>query len=206
MIKKGTKKLFLALALFSGCVINSNVQAQVAVKTNLLYDATTTPNIGMEFGLGRRSTAQLFYGINPWEFNSTTHGTRMAKHWLLMPEYRWWPCSKFNGHFIGVHAMGGQFNASNVALPMPGKFFGGDNLTKEVRNHSYEGAFLGAGFTYGYQWILNRHFNLEAEAGIGYNRVWYDKYMCGECGAKIGDGNTNYVGLTKLGISLIYLF
>lgn len=195
---------FLIAAL---CMLATSGYAQVALKTNLLYDATTTPNLGIEIGAGRKSTIQMFYGINPWKFNSTSHGERMLKHWVLMPEYRWWKCTKFNGHFIGFHAMGGQFNASNVDIPfLPGTFFGGANLVKGLKDYSYDGKFAGGGFTYGYQWILNRHFNLEAEVGVGFDHVWYNKYECGDCGPKLAVGQTNYIGLTKLGLSLIYLF
>ena len=179
---------------------------QVAVKTNLLYDATTTPNLGMEIGVGRKNTLQLVYGLNPWTFNSDSHGDRKAKHWLLMPEYRWWTCTKFNGHFLGVHLMGGQYNAANLDFPLPGAFFSGENLVKGVKDSRYQGWYAGAGFTYGYQWILSKHWNIEAEIGVGYNHVWYDKYPCYECGTKLADGSTNYVGLTKLGLSFLYIF
>lgn len=109
------------------------VSGQVAVKTNVLYDATSTPNLGVEVGVGGKSTINLVYGLNPWKFNSSSHGERYAKHWVIMPEYRWWQCSRFNGHFFGVHAMGGQMNVANVSLPIPGGFFKGVNLTKAVK-------------------------------------------------------------------------
>lgn len=175
----------------------------IAVKSNLLYDAMTTPNLGMEAGVGLRSTVNLVYGLNPWTFSD---GTKKAKHWVLMPEYRWWFCSRFNGHFVGVHALGGQMNAANVNLPVPGGFFGGDNLQKEVQNYRYQASFAGAGVTYGYQWILSRHWNLEAEVGVGYAHIWYDKFACGECGARLDKGGSNYLGVTKLGVSFLYLF
>lgn len=180
--------------------------AQVAVKTNLLYDATTTPNLGVEVGVGRKSTLQLYYGLNPWTFHSEHHGNRKAKHWLLMPEYRWWPCMKFDGHFIGVHLMGGQFNAAHTNFPLPGAFFSGENLVKGVKDNRYQGWFMGGGVSYGYQWILSKHWNFEAEIGVGYNRVIYDKFDCDECGRKTADGNTNYVGVTKLALSILYIF
>lgn len=179
---------------------------EVAVKTNLLYDATTTPNLGFEVGVGKKNTIQLFYGLNPWKFNTDTHGERFARHWLLMPEYRWWTCTKFNGHFIGAHLMGGEFNAASVNLPLPGFFFGGDNIRSGVKDTRYQGGFAGLGVTYGYQWILNRHWNVEAEIGVGYNLVWYSRYPCYECGAKISSGTTNYAGITKLGLSVLYIF
>ncbi|MBO5053093.1 MAG: DUF3575 domain-containing protein [Muribaculaceae bacterium] len=196
------QKLLLALALLIGFV---DAQAQFALKTNLLYDATTTPNLGAEVAVGSRSTLNLVYGLNPWKFDKDGD-EKYAKHWVLMPEYRWWTCSVYNGHFLGVHAMTGQFNASNISLPIPGGFFGGDNLTEEVKDHRYEGWFAGIGVTYGYQWSLSRHWNLEAEIGLGYNHVWYDKFNCGTCGGRDKSGHTNYAGITKLGLSIMYIF
>lgn len=180
--------------------------AQFAIKTNLLYDATTTPNIGAEVRVGSKSTVNLVYGLNAWEFASEKHGDRYAKHWVLMPEYRWWTCSPFNGHFIGAHLLGGQMNVANVSLPIPGVFAGGENIVRVVKNHRVQGEFVGVGFTYGYQYIISKHWNLEAELGVGYGHVWYDKFRCGECGKKEFTGQTNYIGFTKLGLSFVYLF
>lgn len=87
--------------------VGSAQAQQVALKTNLLYDATTTPNIGVEMGIGKKQSVQLFYGLNPWKFG---HGDDMkyAKHWILNPEYRYWFCQRFNGSFVGIHAFGGE--------------------------------------------------------------------------------------------------
>lgn len=192
-----------ALLVLLMAITTTTASAQLAIKTNLLYDATTTPNIGIEVGLGKRHTAQIFYGLNPWSFKG---GDSKAKHWLLMPEYRWWTCTVFNGWFFGVHAMGGEFNAGNVNLPIPGAFFKGDNLQKELKDYRYEGKYLGGGLTAGYQWILSKHWNIEAELGVGYDHIWYDKYPCAECGTRLEKAETNYIGLTKLGLSILYIF
>lgn len=197
------RALCVAIAILSATASQAQ---EVALKTNLLYDATTTPNLGIEVGVGRRNTIQLFYGVNPWTFKSDSKGDRKVKHWLLMPEYRRWMCSNMSGLFFGIHAMGGQFNAGNVDLPIPGAFFKGGNLGKMIKDSRVEGAFAGGGLTVGYQWILSRHWNIEAEVGAGYNHIWYDQYPCGECGKKIADGTSNYVGMTKLGLSLMYVF
>ena len=62
--------IIILLALAACFTATPKAQAQsVAVKTNLLYDATLTPNLGVEMGLGKRVTAQLFYGLNPWKFS-----------------------------------------------------------------------------------------------------------------------------------------
>lgn len=190
--------LLLILPLFSRA-------QEFAIKNNLLYDATTTPNIGAELSVGSRSSINLVYGFNPWKFKSDS-GDRQFRHWVLSPEYRYWFCTQFDGHFVGVNLMGGQLNAGNINVPFPGTFFGGDNIAKGMRDHRYEAWFLGAGVSYGYQWVLSKHWNLEAEIGVGYNYLDYRKYRCADCAGKIGEGSTNYLGLTKLGVSFLYLF
>lgn len=206
----------LAASAFSAGVVKAQ---PIAVKTNLLYDATTTPNLGIEVGLGKRNSIQLFYGLNPWEFNKDkpAYERMKAKHWVVMPEFRWWTCSKMNGFFYGVHLMGGQFNAANVTVPQVGYFFAPSsavaaqepqkgNIFKAVRDTRVEGAFIGGGVTIGYQWILGRHWNLEAEIGAGYDYVWTDHYRCNECDKLIHSGGVNYIGLTKAGVCLMYVF
>ena len=181
-------------------VSSSSYQAsaqQVAVKTNLLYDATTTPNIGAEVGMGKKHSMQLYYGLNPWKF-SGDNGGKYFKHWLLEPEYRYWFCHRFQGSFVGIHGLGGEFNAANIELP-----FG---IEKGLRDHHYEGWYVGGGLTYGYQWVLSRHWNIEASVGVGVIYADYQKYECGECGRKVGDDDTFYVGPTKAVLSLLYMF
>ena len=180
--------------LFLSCVFLSVRAQQVALKTNLLGDATLTPNLGVELGVSRRGTVQLFYGFNPWKFSET----KQTRHWVLMPEYRFWTCQRFNGHFFGVHAMGGQFNVAGVKLP-----FG---LFDELRDRRYEGRFIGGGVTYGYQWILSRHWNFEASVGVGYDYIKYKEFGCGTCGPKHADRHRHYFGPTKAALSLSYLF
>ena len=170
---------------------------RVALKTNLLYDLTSTPNIGAEFGIGKKSTVQLVYGFNPWSFSEG----KQIKHWQLMPEYRWWPCSKFNGHFFGIHAMGGQFNMAKVDLKLP--FY---DWPSDLEDARYEGWNVGGGLTYGYQWILGKHWNFEASLGVGYDYIKYKKYPCEDCGSLIEEGHKNYFGLTKAVLSILYVF
>lgn len=168
----------------------------VAVKTNALYWATTTPNVGLEVSVADKHSVQLFYGLNPWK-QSGGDGSSL-RHWLLMPEYRYWFCQSFNGWFVGAHLMGGQFNMAGVDLPL--------GIFSELESRRYEGWFAGGGITAGYQWPVTRHFNIEASIGIGYDYIKYDKFRCGECGERLKSGHTNYFGPTKLALSFMYVF
>lgn len=182
-----------------GFLTLTTVRAQeVAVKTNLLDDLTTTINLGAEWAVNPKWTIGLTGSYNPWTFSDN----KKWKHWLVRPEARYWLCEKFNGHFLGAHLHGGQYNVGN--LPNGISFLGSDfSLLGDYR---FEGWFVGAGIGYGYSWMLGRHWNIEAEIGVGYAFSRFDKFRCPECGEKVGDGSHHYVGPTKAAVSLIYLF
>ena len=124
---------------------------QVGLKTNMLYWATATPNLGLEMAVGKKHTAQVFFGLNPWKQSGGDQSS--LRHWLVMPEYRYWFSQNFEGWFLGAHALGGQYNVGGVKFP-----FG---LLKGLRNHRYEGWYVGGGITAGKQWNLSKHWNLE---------------------------------------------
>ena len=87
-------KIYFMLAILLASV-NSSLAQKWAVKSNLLYDATATINLGVEAALGPRVTLDISGNYNPWEF-----GDARWKHWLIQPEVRYWLCERFNGHFF----------------------------------------------------------------------------------------------------------
>ncbi len=190
-----TRKLIIC-AVLAMSALSAAYGQKIALKTNALYRATTTPNLGIEASLGRKHSVQLFYGLNPWKQSGGDQTS--LRHWLLMPEYRYWFCQSFNGWFIGAHLMGGEFNMASVDLP-----FG---VFNELEDHRYEGWYAGGGITAGYQWPLSKHWNIEASLGIGYDYIKYDKFRCGECGERLKSDHTNYFGPTKLALSVLYIF
>ena len=186
------------MALASVSIVSSHAQ-KAAIKTNLLYDATATFNVGAEAALSDRWTVDLSANYNPWTWSDNTKW----KHWMVQPELRWWVCQRFNGHFFGLHLQGGEYNVGNVDIPYD---ILGTNYAR-LKEHRFEGWFIGAGLGYGYQWILSRHFNREAELGFGYNYTRYDSYQCALCGkAEDVDVPHDYVGVTKAALALIYIF
>ena len=189
---KISHKFFLVILALAASLSGSYAQ-KVAIKNNLLYDATATPNLALEMALSRRMTLELGVGFNPFTFSDN----KKFKHWLAQPELRWWTCDVFNGHFFGVHAHGAQFNVGGWDIPV-----GRLDTFKESR---YQGYLYGGGISYGYQWLLTPRWNLEAGIGAGYARIHYDKFPCTECGTKVDDGKYNYWGVTKAAVSLIYI-
>lgn len=175
-------------------VLCSPLQAQkLGVKTNVLYDATSTLNLGLELGLSSRWTLDLSGNYNPWTFSEN----KKLKHWMVQPEGRYWLCERFNGHFFGVHALGGEFNAANLDLP-----FGTFSALEDSRA---QGWFAGGGVGYGYQWLLGKRWSLEAELGLGFIHAGYKRYECEHCGDYLGKATKNYLGVTKAAVSIIYI-
>ena len=94
------KKVSILIVLVLGCFIESKAQ-KVALKSNLLYDATTTMNLGLEFGLARKWTLDVPVNYNPWK---PDNGRRL-RHWGIQPEVRYWFCERFRRTFIGVYGL-----------------------------------------------------------------------------------------------------
>lgn len=194
------RKILILIIAAVAVVAAQRTQAQdVGVKTNLVADGLLSPNLAVEVGVAPKWTLELTGEFNGW----TLSHERRWKHWLAMPEARYWLCDRFSGHFFGVEAHGGQYNI--------GGFDGKWNLlgtdARKLKDTRYQGWFVGGGITYGYAWILGRHWNLEAEIGIGYSYTRYDRFRCAGCGKKIESGRShNYVGPTKAAINLVYLF
>lgn len=68
-MKKGNLfRFFLLLLVFGlGCVHVASAQ-KMAVKTNALYWATTSPNLSAEFGVAPHWTVEVGGGLNPFVF------------------------------------------------------------------------------------------------------------------------------------------
>lgn len=194
-------KLKFYIPLFLGLLISFNASAQndVAIKTNILYDLTATINAGVEVGLAPRWTLDLSGNFNAWNISEQ----KRWKHYLVQPEARYWFCDRFMGHFLGIHAHGGQYNLGGIKNNIS---FLGTDLSK-LTDHRYQGWFVGGGVAYGYAFVLGSHWNLECELGVGYAYTQYDAFECAGCGRKVETGlKHHYIGPTKLAINLVYLF
>lgn len=177
---------------------------ELDLKTNLLRDAVGTINIAGEMKVSPRASAQIGFDWNPWTFSNYT----MYKSWTAGGELRWWPRQKgewtddkgrgntaLQGHFLGLHLLGGEFNYNRVTLPF--------NAAPSLKDHRYEGWMFGGGVTYGYRYNVSRRIALEASIGAGVLHVGYDKYNCDKCGERVGRGSKIYVGPTQARFSLV---
>lgn len=173
--------------------------AQVNVYTNILADGLASPSLGVDVGVAPKWSLNAVGEFNLW---TLSHGRRW-KHWVVQPGARYWFCDRFSGHFVGAHLHGGQYNIGGIDGKI--NFLGTD--FRKLKDSRYQGWFVGAGVSYGYAWILGRHWNIEAEIGVGYSYTRYDQFRCAGCGKKIKkDKAHNYVGPTKAAINLVYVF
>lgn len=192
------KLLVVALAILSSAF--ASMAQNFAVKTNLLYDATATINVGAEIGIAPRWTGNISGNYNAWD---NPYGQGFYKHASIQPEIRFWFCDRMAGHFIGLHGHGGAYNFG--LIPNNLKFLGND--FSSLTDYRYQGYFGGGGLTYGYAWAVAEHLNIEFELGVGYAYTEYDKFECYECGRKLAEAVPyHYIGPTKLGINLVYVF
>lgn len=193
------KPIRLLLTVFLISMSGTIFGQKMALKTNLLDDAILNVNIGAEIGLAPKWTLDVPVSINAWNLSHQ----RKWKHWYVQPGVRRWFCDRFAGHFVGVHAHGGQYNIGGFdgKINMLGTDF------RKLKDSRYQGWFAGAGISYGYSWILGKHWNIEAEIGFGWSYTRYDRFECLGCGRKVESGKShNYVGPTKAAINVVYSF
>ena len=192
----------LAIIAFVAYILPaSNLCGQnIAIKSNLLYDLTTTLNMGGEVRCDDTHTISLSLNYNPWNFG----GNKKMKHFLLQPEYRKWFNEVFTGSFIGFQLHYALFNFGGM-LPWGfnnGKMLGIEN--RQIAHNRYQGNLAGFGISYGYQWIISPQWNLEAGISLGYAHLNYKRYGQSEGAALLEKSSCNYWGPTQAGISIIY--
>lgn len=176
--------LILHLTLFA-----SHLGAQqTALKTNVLFWGTTTPNAGVEVGITRQITLDIWGAYNAWKF-----GNDMKLNlYLIQPEARYWFCRKFEGHFVGIHGHYGHFNIGQIPF------------ISALNNYVLRGDLYGGGLSYGYHWAIGERWGLEASLGAGYAYMKYTKYRCADCGEAVGAFTRSYFGPTRAVFSVIY--
>lgn len=224
------KKLLFATLLFLGIACANSAQGQkVAVKTNLLYDATATFNLGLEFGIAPKWTFDIEANYNPWTFSN---GKRW-QHWMVQPELRYWTCNRFAGHFFALQGAIGEVDLSHVKFF---DFWAGNTDYDRLRFTRTDGWFWSAGIGYGYDWAIAKHWNIEFEIAVGYAQQTFDQYGYNYHGhadkfghtrgeTTVGEYNWSkdiayrttpdkgrnkwhkyYIGPTKAAITLVYVF
>lgn len=157
---------------------------RVAIKSNLLDWAVLSPNLAMELRVSPKLSLDVGVAVNP--ITATIAGIK-ATNARLQPELRYWFGRPMSRHYMGVALLGGLYSV-------------------KYKHRFYDGDIWAGGLTYGYVFVLSRHWNLETSLGLGVARLRSVSY-------KEGDKKPQEVNCSgwqpipmKLGISVSYIF
>lgn len=158
------------------------LQAQrVSISTDPIRWATLSPNAGVEVMLSNHISADFTLSLNTMD---DIYGESLrVKHISLNPEVRYWFRQTQFGHYVGG---GFQFMTYDVATTKKGA----------------KGLLTLINFSYGYSFILDRHWNLTPYigGGVGLNRSAYlDGTTTGWSDRKFG------LFPTQVGVTFTYI-
>ena len=169
-------------------------QPRVALRTNLLYDATLTPNLGLDVRVDSAWTVGLLAGVNAWDIDKEKN--KKWRHALFSIRARKYRDSLFHKGYYEADVIYSHYNVGNTKIP-----FG---LYSAVKDRRLQGDLIALGGKYGYSWILSRTWRIEAEAGVAVGYAWFKEYDCDHCGTYYGKGDRIFL-LPQLGVNVVYI-
>ena len=175
--------------------VDSLPQPRVALRNNLLYDATLSPNLGLDLRVDSAWTVGLLAGFNAWDIDKESN--KKWRHMLFSLRARKYSHGHlFHKGYFESDLIYSHYNVGNIKFP-----FG---LYKSVRDRRLQGDLVALGGKYGYSWILGRDWRIEAEAGVAVGYAWFKEYDCAVCGTFYGKGDRIFL-LPQLGINVVYI-
>ena len=169
-------------------------QPRMALCTNLLYDATLSPNLGVDVRVDSAWTVGLLAGVNAWDIDKEKN--KKWRHALFSIRARKYRDSLFHKGYYEADVIYSHYNVGNTKIP-----FG---LYSAVKDRRLQGDLIALGGKYGYSWILSRTWRFEAEAGVAVGYAWFKEYDCDHCGTYYGKGDRIFL-LPQLGVNVVYI-
>lgn len=190
------KNIFVFVVMLISLMSSQKVAAQkVALRNNLLYDATLTPNLGADIRLDSIWTVGAIVGLNAWDIDKDKN--KKWRHLLIEPNVRrWLNRSPFSKSYLEGDLIYSHFNVGNTTIPF--------SLYDAVKEKRLQGDLFALGGKFGYSWILARTWRVEAEAGLAIGYAWFKEYDCPTCGTYLGEGDRIFL-LPQLGINVVYI-
>lgn len=168
----------------------------LALGSNLLYDVALTPNVSLELPIGKHWSLLADYTF-PWWVNRQNDrawqilkGNLGLRYWPGRKSDRQNPYNQLTGHFFGLDAGLGYYDI-------------------EPLHTGYQGEFLTAGLEYGYAWRLGEHWRMSTFVAAGWMGTRYRRYAGNDADTRLlykYDGRFTWIGPTKLGMSVQYVF
>ncbi len=141
-------------------------------------------------------TFELIANVNPWTFKND----KKWQLYALQAGIKYWFQGNFNKFFINTDLLGGYYNMSRIKFTLA-------NSNVDLSNLEYRGTIIGWNVGTGFIIPLSERLKLEGAISVGYIRFHYDRYhKTTDSFYKINTTSKNYVGPTKISLSLMYLF
>lgn len=171
-----------------------------ALRTNLLYDAIAIPNIGIELYTGHNISIQCEWMYAWWSHRSKNFFWRLYGGDIGV---RWW----FGGVPAGLPPAGQHLGVYAQALIWDFEFGGRGYMGGVPGGAIWDRANFGAGIEYGYSVPVTERMSIDFCIGVGYIGGACREYIP-RCGYYVWQSTRqlNYVGPTKLEISLVHTF
>ena len=168
----------------------------VAVSSNLLYDLVAAPNFALEVPISKDRKWSVYGEYTfPWWLPKSNEWCYEMLKWDLGVRYHFRdfdcedPYDIFSGHFLGLNLSAGYYDF-------------------EPMHHGYQGEFQLIGLEYGYSWILNDHWRLDAAIGAGWMGTHYRYYEADPTDTHLiyqHHGRLGWFGPTKAEIGIKYI-
>ena len=166
----------------------------MALRTNLLYDAALTPNIGLEVALGDHFSlaADWFYtwiSFDQRHFYWQTYGGYLTFRYYFGKANAE---QRLTGHHVGIYGTALTYDVEFGGIGYQAAKFG-----------------FGGGVEYGYSLNVARNLTIDFNVGVGYQGGEYKRYMPTDDGTGhyvwLSTHKRNWIGPTKAEISLKWL-
>lgn len=119
---------------------------RATVSTNALYWLTATPNVAMQFRTSRLTSVQMEV-MGRYKPGLMGHNLRFVG---FSPEVRFWPEQVgLQRFYVGMMAQTAIYDA---------RWASGD---------THKGGIIGFGPSFGFDWIVGKHWNIELSTGLG---------------------------------------
>lgn len=171
----------------------------MAAKTNMLYDAATIPNVGVEFYLNKNFSVGADW-MYAWWSNNSRHrfwriygGTLNARYWFGKAAESKPLTGHHAGIYIGVLTFDFEWGGTAYMGGRPG-------------HNIFDRCMLNVGVEYGYTLPITRRLNIDFALGVGYLGGKLEKF-------RPVDGNyiwqstsrLTWIGPTKAEVALVWL-
>ena len=182
--------LFQALSSIAQDMVPGESASRLAVSTNVTdYVNLLTPNVDIQYAVGRCVTAQAGIKYNNWSFNGGSDREVKNRQQTYYVGARWWPWYSYSGWWLGSALQYQEYDRGGV-----------------FSKGSESGNAYGLSLSGGYSVQLARRINLDVGIGVWGGRTSYVSYSCPYCGRKEGEGDRFFVLPNEARMAVQFIF